>query len=209
MGVDEHRAVSGGGSDWVVGPPGWHLLFLAGVSATASGLALLRDVRRVETVLIAAGGVLAVVARRGGGRGSASDRRGPARRPACARRRLRAPRGRPAGGRGAGRARGGRLAGVRGARAADRWPGWAAALLAVPLVRLLDDPAGVLATASPTSLPRRRVPRLTVALPLAAAVWLAVLALSEVPASSLEAAALVAASSGSAPRGCAPASVSG
>ena len=29
--------------------------------ATASGLALLRDVRRVETVLIAAGGVLAIV----------------------------------------------------------------------------------------------------------------------------------------------------
>ena len=79
------------------------------------------------------------------------------------------------------------------ALAPDRWPGWAAALLAVPLVRLLDDPAGVLATASPTSLPRRRVPRLTVALPLAAAVWLAVLALSDVPASSLEAAALVAA----------------
>jgi len=77
--------------------------------------------------------------------------------------------------------------------APDRWPGWAAALLAVPLVRLLDDPAGVLATASPTSLPRRRVPRLAVALPLAAAVWLAVLALSHVPASSLEAAALVAA----------------
>ena len=46
------------------------------------------------------------------------------------------------------------------ALAPDRWPGWAAALLAVPLVRLLDDPAGVLATASPTSLPRRRVPRL-------------------------------------------------
>jgi len=40
------------------------------------------------------------------------------------------------------------------ALAPDRWPGWAAALLAVPLVRLLDDPAGVLATASPTSLPR-------------------------------------------------------
>jgi len=79
------------------------------------------------------------------------------------------------------------------ALAPDRWPGWAAALLAVPLVRLLDDPAGVLATASPTSLPRRRVPRLAVALPLAAAVWLAVLALSHVPASSLEAAALVAA----------------
>ena len=50
-----------GGSDWVVGPPGWHLVFLTGVSLTASGLALLRDVRRVETVLIAAGGVLAIV----------------------------------------------------------------------------------------------------------------------------------------------------
>ena len=77
--------------------------------------------------------------------------------------------------------------------APDRWPGWAAALLAVPLVRVLDDPAGLLATASPTSLPRRRVPRLAVALPLAAASWLAVLALSDAPASSLEAAALVAA----------------
>ena len=50
-----------GGRDWVVGPPGWHLVFLTGVSLTASGLALLRDVRRVETVLIAAGGVLAIV----------------------------------------------------------------------------------------------------------------------------------------------------
>ena len=50
-----------GGSDWVVGPPGWHLLFLSGVILAASGLALLRDVRRVATVLLASGGVLAVV----------------------------------------------------------------------------------------------------------------------------------------------------
>ncbi|MDA0159505.1 hypothetical protein OM076_04455 [Solirubrobacter ginsenosidimutans] len=76
--------------------------------------------------------------------------------------------------------------------APQRWPGWAAVLLALPLLRLLDDPAGALATASPTSLPRRRGPRLAVALPLAAAAWLGVLALSDARAGSLEAAALVA-----------------
>ena len=50
-----------GGSDWVVGPPGWHLVFLTGVSLTASGLALLRDVRRAEVAALAIGGVAAVV----------------------------------------------------------------------------------------------------------------------------------------------------
>ena len=51
----------GSGSDWVVGPPGWHLLFLAGIIATASGLALLRDVRRAEVAALAIGGVAAIV----------------------------------------------------------------------------------------------------------------------------------------------------
>ena len=49
----------GSGSDWVVGPPGWHLLFLAGIVATASGLALLRDTRRPGPAALAAGGALA------------------------------------------------------------------------------------------------------------------------------------------------------
>jgi hypothetical protein len=48
-------------SDWVVGSAAWHLVFLAGVIAAASALALLRDVRRPEPVLVAAGGALAVV----------------------------------------------------------------------------------------------------------------------------------------------------
>ena len=85
--------------------------------------------------------------------------------------------------------------------APQRWPGWVAALLAAPLVRALDDPAGPLATASPTSLPRRRGPRLAVALPLAVIAWIGVLALSEAHASSLEAAALVAGILGSAAAG--------
>ena len=50
----------GSGSDWVVGPPGWHLVFLAGIIAAAAGLALLRDARRAAPVALAAGGAAAI-----------------------------------------------------------------------------------------------------------------------------------------------------
>jgi hypothetical protein len=49
------------GDDWLVGPPGWHLVFLAGVIATAGGLALLRDGRRPATVAATAAGAVALV----------------------------------------------------------------------------------------------------------------------------------------------------
>jgi hypothetical protein len=41
--------------DWLVGPPGWHLAFLAGIALAAGGLALVRDDRRAS--VLAAGGV--------------------------------------------------------------------------------------------------------------------------------------------------------
>ena len=47
-------------SSWLVGPAGWHLVFLAGVIATASGLALLRDARRPATVVTVAAGAAAL-----------------------------------------------------------------------------------------------------------------------------------------------------
>jgi hypothetical protein len=72
-----------------------------------------------------------------------------------------------------------------------RWPGWAAAALAIPLVALLDDPARALAGASPTPLPWRRGVRLAVGLVFAGVAWLCVVALARDDASSLQAAALV------------------
>jgi hypothetical protein len=44
----------------VVGSPGWHLAFLAGTTAAASALALLRDARRPATWALLAAGVTAV-----------------------------------------------------------------------------------------------------------------------------------------------------
>ena len=49
------------GNTWLVGPPGWHLVFLAGVIAAAGGLALLRDSRRTATVALTAAGAAALV----------------------------------------------------------------------------------------------------------------------------------------------------
>jgi hypothetical protein len=45
---------------WVVGSPGWHLAFLAGTTATAAALALLRDARRPATWALLAAGITAV-----------------------------------------------------------------------------------------------------------------------------------------------------
>jgi hypothetical protein len=43
--------------DWLVGSPGWHLAFLAGIALAAAGLALLRDDRGRVPRLVAASGV--------------------------------------------------------------------------------------------------------------------------------------------------------
>jgi hypothetical protein len=45
---------------WLVGPPGWHLLFLTGVIVTAGALALLRDARRPATFVLLAVGAAAL-----------------------------------------------------------------------------------------------------------------------------------------------------
>jgi hypothetical protein len=59
-----------------------------------------------------------------------------------------------------------------------RWPGWAAAALAVAAVGLLDDPARQQAAASPTPLALRWGVRLAVGLPVLGLAWLSVVVLA-------------------------------
>jgi hypothetical protein len=59
-----------------------------------------------------------------------------------------------------------------------RWPGWAAAALAVAAVGLLDDPARQPAAASPTPLALRWGVRLAVGLPVLGLAWLSVVVLA-------------------------------
>lgn len=58
------------------------------------------------------------------------------------------------------------------ASALTRWPGIGALALCIGAACLLDDPAGATADATPTSLLRRRLLRIGLALPLLAAIWI-------------------------------------